>query len=209
MATEQMFTSLPTTANAQMTDITCAVQGYTSPSNLGLSVQETWQQVYNLFSLNLIQYYAGNPNGFVAGTTYQFCWDTVDKILFVCTTSGNAATAVWTAVTNSEAWANVQTSTQQLSYNANYITNNGAVLVTYTLPTVAPLGTRIRIAGRSTGGWTIVYGSGQSIIIGSLQTTVTTGSLSSTNANDCVEFLCTAQNATFTLLSGVGNFTIV
>lgn len=47
---------------------------------------------------------AGSPNGSVAGTagsagigadTY---WDNVNNILYVCTVTGNAATAVWTAV---------------------------------------------------------------------------------------------------------------
>jgi hypothetical protein len=73
-----------------MTDIICAVQGASLPNVLGLSVQETLQQVYNLFQSNIILFYAGNPNGFVAGTTYQLCWDTVDQILYVCTTSGTA-----------------------------------------------------------------------------------------------------------------------
>jgi len=96
MATEEMFTSLPTVSSAQMTDIICAVQGYTSPTVLGLSVQETLQQVYNLFQSNIILFNAGNPNGVVAGTTYQFLWDTLDSILWICTTSGTSSTAVWT-----------------------------------------------------------------------------------------------------------------
>lgn len=100
MATEEMFTSLPGVSSAMMTDIICAVQGYTSPSNLGLSVQETLQQVYNLFQANIILFNAGNPNGVVAGTTFQFCWDTTNKILYICTTSGTASTAVWTAVSS-------------------------------------------------------------------------------------------------------------
>lgn len=79
MATEQ-FTMLPTTTSAQMTDIICAVQGYVSPSNLGLSVQETLQQVFTLFNNNIILANSGNPNGSLAGTTYQLCWDTVNFI---------------------------------------------------------------------------------------------------------------------------------
>ena len=54
---------------------------------------------------------AGSPNGSVAGTagspgigasTY---WDYVNKILYVCTTTGTATTAVWTAVNASTAAA--------------------------------------------------------------------------------------------------------
>lgn len=103
MATEEMFTSLPTVGSAMMSDIICAVQGYSSPSNLGLSVQETMQQVYNLFQANIILFNSGNPNGVVVGTTFQFCWDTLNSSLYICTTSGSASTAVWTLVANSAA----------------------------------------------------------------------------------------------------------
>lgn len=48
----------------------------------------------------------GNPNGFVAGTAgtvgtlpgTSAVWDYVDSILYICTTTGNAASAVWTAI---------------------------------------------------------------------------------------------------------------
>lgn len=46
--------------------------------------------------------YAGNPNGNVAGTAAavntppSICWDYTNLALYVCTTSGNAASAVWT-----------------------------------------------------------------------------------------------------------------
>lgn len=53
----------------------------------------------------------GNPNGFVAGTAgtvgtlpgTSAIWDYVDNILYVCTTTGNAASAVWTAINASSA----------------------------------------------------------------------------------------------------------
>lgn len=46
---------------------------------------------------------SGNPNGQLAGTAgsattnAQFAWDYTNGILYVCTTTGNAAAAVWTA----------------------------------------------------------------------------------------------------------------
>lgn len=85
----EMFTQLPSVTNALMTDIICAVQANTS-------VQETLGQIYTLFQQNVVLNYPGNPNGNVAGVAFQFCWDTTDKILYVCTTPGNASTAVWT-----------------------------------------------------------------------------------------------------------------
>lgn len=98
MTVQERWTDLPTVGSATMTDIINAVQGYVSPAVLGTSVQETLQQVYNLFQSNIILFFSGNPNGHVAGTTYTFCWDTLDSVLYLCTTSGTTSTAVWTAV---------------------------------------------------------------------------------------------------------------
>lgn len=98
MAINDMFPQLPSTGAATMSDIICAVQGYNAIPGTGTSVQETLGQVYTLFQANIILYYAGDPNGNVAGTAYQFCWDTLDNILFLCTHSGPAITAVWTDV---------------------------------------------------------------------------------------------------------------
>lgn len=87
----EKVTQLPTVANATLADIIYAVQG-------GVSVQETLQQVAALFLANNILNFAGNPNGNVAGTTFQLCYNTTNAQLFVCTTSGSAVTAVWTLV---------------------------------------------------------------------------------------------------------------
>ncbi len=87
MANEK-FTQLPTVTSAMPGDIIAAVQG-------GISVQETLQQVMNLSLSNTILNFAGNPNGSVAGNTYQLLWDTTDSLLYICVTSGSATTAVW------------------------------------------------------------------------------------------------------------------
>lgn len=87
----EKFTQLPTVTSALAGDIICAVQG-------GVSVQETLQQVLNLVLSETILNFAGNPNGNVAGTIYQLCWDTTNHILYICTTTGSTTTAVWTAV---------------------------------------------------------------------------------------------------------------
>lgn len=51
--------------------------------------------------------YAGDPNGHVAGTaagsggiTQALLWDTSNNKVWMCTVSGNAANAVWTAITS-------------------------------------------------------------------------------------------------------------
>lgn len=211
MATEEMFTSLPTVSTAQMSDIICAVQGYVSPSNLGLSVQETLQQVYNLFQSNVILSNAGNPNGVVAGTTYQLCWDTVDLVLWVCTTSGTATTAVWTECINPQSnWINQTTTPVNLVADKKYVTNNGATLTTFTLPATSAFGTTIEIAGFSAGGWTLAQNSGQSINFGNEATTTGVGgSLSSSNENDYIRLLCVTANTTWNVVGSIGNITII
>jgi len=211
MAVEQRFTDLPTVGTAQLTDIICAVQGYTaSPLNLGLSVQETLQQVYNLFQQNIISSYPGNPNGNLAGTTYQLCWDTVDDILWVCTTSGTSSTAVWMECINSQSnWALASTSPIFLVPNNKYITDTGATQTFFALPTVAAVGSEIEIAGVSSGGWLLGQSTGQSINFGDLTTTVSIGGLSSTNQNDYVKLVCVSANLTWNVIGSIGNITII
>lgn len=283
----EMITSLPTVANASLSDIIYAVQGFTSPSNLGVSVQETLQQVFNLMLSNTILHNAGNPNGAVAGNTYQLCWDTTDSVMFVCVTSGTTSSAVWvdispgsglisptnggTGVSNPAAhtlpvaegasafnflgpltngqvligsngldpvpgtltagpgisivngagtvtisgtasgigWTDVTGVSQAMAADSGYTANN-AGLVTFTLPATAAYGTGLAVVGKGAGGWKINVGTGQNIQVGSSSTTVTTGSVASTNAFDSINLVCTTANTAWTVLGGVqGNLTIV
>lgn len=41
---------------------------------------------------------SGNPNTLVAGVLNWLCYDTTNVILYICTTAGNAANAVWQAI---------------------------------------------------------------------------------------------------------------
>lgn len=205
MAIEQMFTSLPTVTSAQMTDIICAVQGYTSPSNLGLSVQENLQQIFNLYLANTILFNAGNPNGAVAGTTYQFCWDTTDLKLYICTTSGTSTTAVWTNTSSGStlsSWNNITSTSATMAADNGYVANNVA-LVTLTLPATSAFGSEISIVGSGSGGWAIAQAAGQQIHIGSSATTVgVAGSVSSSNQYDSVNLVCTVANTTWVAVGG-------
>lgn len=212
MAIEEMFTELPTVSNSTLGDIICAVQGYvSSPLNLGLSTQQTLQQVYNLFQSNLILSYAGNPNGFVAGTAYQLLWDTTDLILWVCTSTGTAGTAVWQeCISSSSNWFQATSSPVNIADNGRYVCDNGASLVTFNLPITASFGEQFEISGMSTGGWTIAQNSGQSINLGSSSTTVgVAGSLSSTNRYDYVKAVCVVADTTWNIIGSMGNITIV
>lgn len=214
MAIEEMFTSLPVVTTAQMSDIICAVQGYVSPSVLGTSVQETLQQVYNLFQSNVVLYYAGNPNGNVAGVTFQFCWDTTDKILYICTTSGTASGAVWTEISTinpvSFKLNSATVTPTAMVTNNGYVQNVGS-LTTFVLPTTSNFGDIISVIGSGNGGWIITQNALQSIRIGSsLSTPGTGGSIASTNQYDAIELICITANLEWQVNAAPqGNLTIV
>lgn len=94
--------------------------------------------------------------------------------------------------------------------NTGYIMNDGATLITATLPATAVVGSTIRIAGNASGLWTIAQNAGQTIHFGSVNTTTgVTGSLSSSSTYDTIELLCTVANTDFVVLSSVGNLSYV
>ena len=160
MATEEMFTSLPTVSSATMSDIICAVQGYLNPSNLGISVQETLGQVFNLFQSNIVLFYDGDPNGNVAGTTYQFCWDAINNTLYICVLSGPASTAVWVRADINDGYTTTVTggTTTTLSILSTYWQFfTGTMTQTVIMPVTSTLA-----AGMS---WTIVNDSTQNVTI--------------------------------------------
>lgn len=213
----ERFTDLPLPAGASFNDIICAVQGYISPANPGTSVQETLQEIYNLFQSNIILFNAGNPNTFVEGTTYQLCWDTVNHILYVCTSSGTAATAIWTKsieltagpgisilqsgnnITISSNDSGLVWSTETVGPIAmvgdhGYV-SNGAALIDFALPATSSVGQIITICGFGAGGWTISQGVGQSIIVGNTTSSIGIGgSVSSLNQFDSITLNCIIQD---------------
>jgi hypothetical protein len=222
----EMFTQLPTVPSAQLSDIICAVQG-------GVSVQETLAQILALNLSNIVLNYTGNPNGNVAGVVNQFCWDTSDLILYICTTSGNAGSAIWnktitltagtgiTIVQNGAnilisasgagiGWTTVTTASQQMITDNGYIVNNGT-LATLTLPTTSSVGDSLYIIGLGAGGWSIAQNAGQNIHIGNLgSTTGVSGSVSSSNQFDSLHLVCTVANTTWNAAGGAqGNLTVV
>lgn len=97
--------------------------------------------------------------------------------------------------------------TQQLAVNNRYVTDRSGG-VTYTLPTTATEGDEIKIVGK-TGLWTVKWTTNQQINLGSVSATVTTGTIVSTNAGDCVTLTCTTGGAStiWRTTSGWGNIT--
>lgn len=95
-----------------------------------------------------------------------------------------------------------------MSVNTLYVTDNGATLVTYTLPTTSAIGTIVKVIGKSSGGWKIAQASGQQILIGiDSSTSGTGGYIASSQTTDCVELVCTTANDTWTVSNMVGNIT--
>lgn len=102
------------------------------------------------------------------------------------------------------------TSSVTLAVNTQYITDNGASLVTYTLPTTCAIGSIFKIRGKSSGGWKVAQSSGQQIQVGSsASTSGATGSIASSNQWDCVDLTCVTANNIFVANAVQGNLTIV
>jgi len=80
-----------------------AQEGTTAQNWASGSLVENLITAGTLNSFGQVTQYAGNPNGYVAGFAASssnppsMVWDTTDGIMWVCTTSGPASTAAWTA----------------------------------------------------------------------------------------------------------------
>jgi len=147
-------------------------------------------------------------------SSITFKWpNTVGTSGYVLSTDGaNPATLSWIAPGGGggPSFVNVTTTTQAMAVNTNYLANNAA-LVTLTLPTTAAQGTLMSVAGFGAGGWLIAQNSGQSIHLGSSQTTVGAGgSLASSNQFDSITLLCAVANTTWVVqCAPQGNITVV
>jgi hypothetical protein len=127
------------------------------------------------------------------------------------TVTPGANTITIAATASGFTWTDVTTTGPIAMVKENGYIADSALLITFTLPTSAAFGDTIRIMGKGAGLWTITYGANQQIIYGKNSTSVTTGSLSSTNAADCVELICSTASITqplFTVFSSIGNLSI-
>lgn len=106
-------------------------------------------------------------------------------------------------------WTDITGLTQSMTQNSGYTANNAGQVV-FTLPAGATYGTGLSVIGKGAGGWKINVGAGQNIQVGSVSTTVGTGSVASTNQFDSINMICTATNLTWTVIGAPqGNLTIV
>jgi len=176
--------------------------GLASPTAHGVLIAEGASPVTPLV-LTAGQTLIGTTAGDPAGATL-----TAGTNISITSASG----AITIASTGSAAfnWVDVSTSTQAMAVNTGYISDNGATLITYTLPATAAEGTELAVSGFSAGGWKINQNALQLIHFGNATTTTGTGgSLASSNAFDQVQLLCVVANTTWVVLSAVGNITYV
>jgi hypothetical protein len=107
-------------------------------------------------------------------------------------------------------WHDVTGGSATLAAENGYIADS-ASLTTFTMPTNNSIGDTIKIVGKGSGGWSIVYSALQNIIFGNVTSTTTTGNISSNNANDCLELVCTTASVAapiFTVVSSIGNISV-
>jgi len=127
----------------------------------------------------------------------------------VLTSAGASALPTWTNP-GSGLIVNQNSSSVTMVAGSAYYINNGASLVTLTLPTTAAQGDTFIIVGGSSGGWKIAQNANQTINLNSTPTTTgITGSLASTNQYNCITVRCTTANTTFVVSDCSGSITVV
>lgn len=107
-------------------------------------------------------------------------------------------------------WTVVTGTSQSAAVNNGYIANN-AGLVTVTLPATSAVGDIVAVTGiNNATGWKVGQNAGNTIFFGSTSTTPGTGgSLASTATRDVVYLVCMTANATWNVVTSIGNITVV
>jgi hypothetical protein len=105
-------------------------------------------------------------------------------------------------------WVESTGAAQAMAVNTAYGANRGAG-VTFTLPASAAQGTLIKIVGIA-GLWALNQNAGQTVHVGAFSTTTGVGgSLTATNAGDCITLRCITTDTDFRVENMMGNPTIV
>ena len=125
----------------------------------------------------------------------------------------NASTSAWVQLASSDnpanlLWNLISTPSASMVAGNGYVTDNVSQVI-LTLPALCPFGSSVAISGLGSGGWQLVFNSGQNVILGNSVATTSSGSLTSTNRYDQIELLCSVPNTTFTVRSSIGNITII
>ncbi len=107
-------------------------------------------------------------------------------------------------------FTNVTSSTQLMAGDTGYVANDGATLITLTLPATASVGQVVAVQGSGSGLWTIAQNASQVINFNEVASTVGTGgSISSTSKFDSIYLMCVVTNTTWVVNQSVGNFNVI
>lgn len=177
--------------------------GLSSPSAHGVLVSEGSSPL-NPIVLGAGQLLVGTTSGDPVAVTL-----TAGTGITITSVSGVVTISQTTA---SLGWIDANTTPVSMTTNTGYTSDNGATQTVFTLPTTANLGEPIIIQGKGSGGFKITYGTGQNIVFGNQSTTVTTGSLTSTNGGDSITLrpLTSGSNPSYSVFGPVGsNFSLV
>lgn len=122
----------------------------------------------------------------------------------------NGAGSITIAGSGSTPWVDQTTPTVTMTPNTGYTSDDGASLVTFTLPTISAIGDFIEINGKGAGLFTIAQATGQQIHFGNVASTSGAGgSVSSTLQYDSIRLRCLTANTIWIVVASVGNFTVV
>lgn len=112
------------------------------------------------------------------------------------------------AIISGFTWNTVTTNTNMLPNNG-YITN-GSLPLTLTLPSTSAVGDIIEIVFKSSAGWSIAQGAGQTIYHGSVNTTTgVTGSFFNVDSGSCVSMICITADTDWRVKNSQGNFSLI
>jgi hypothetical protein len=121
--------------------------------------------------------------------------------------SGSTVTIDGTAIQDFN-WNVATGATQALSVNNGYFANYNGTLA-FTLPVTAAVGDTIEIVQMFAGqGWSLAQQTGQTCYIGNTNTTITTGTLASTDDGDWIQIVCRVADTDFQVNVKSGNITV-
>lgn len=122
----------------------------------------------------------------------------------------NGAGSITISGSGSSGWVDQTSASVTMAVNTGYTADDGATLITFTLPASSAIGDFVEINGKAAGLYTIAQTLGQQIHFGNLATTSGAGgSISSVLQYDCIRLRCITANTIWVVVSSVGNFTIV
>ena len=122
----------------------------------------------------------------------------------------NGAGSITISASGSSGWVDQTTGTVTMAVNTGYTSDDGASLVTFTLPATSAIGDFVEINGKGSGLFTIAQATGQQIHFGNIASTSGAGgSVAATLQFDCIRLRCITANTIWVVVSSVGNFTIV